>query len=54
VNDVSRPLSHPPARARWRWAGYGLLAAVLALGFWGYLSPSMRLNWESLAAMCGF
>lgn len=32
----------------------GLLVVVLALGFWGYLSPGMRLNWETVASMCGF
>ncbi|WP_170948535.1 hypothetical protein [Bordetella genomosp. 5] len=43
-----------PRRSAWRWTGYGALALVMALGFWGYLSPSMRLNWESVAALCGF
>ncbi|CAJ48522.1 hypothetical protein BAV0911A, partial [Bordetella avium 197N] len=40
---------------RWlRYLGGLALAAVLLLGFVGYLSPDMRLNWESVAAMCGF
>ncbi len=42
-------------RARhWRWAGYAALAAVLALAFWGYTTPGMMLNWETLMALCGF
>ncbi|MCC7228638.1 MAG: hypothetical protein IT507_18330 [Burkholderiaceae bacterium] len=30
------------------------LVVVLALGLWGYTTPSMRLAWESVATMCGF
>ena len=38
-----------------RRMGLGVaLAAVLALGLWGYTTPSMRLAWESVATMCGF
>lgn len=50
-SDTCASSSRRPA---WRWAGYGALALIMALGFWGYLSPSMRLNWESVAALCGF
>jgi len=40
---------------RWAWyLGYLGLAAVLALGFWGYQSPSIALAWETLVALCGF
>jgi quinol-cytochrome oxidoreductase complex cytochrome b subunit len=38
----------------WRVLGGVLLVAVLALGFIGYSQPDLQLNWESLAAMCGF
>jgi len=38
----------------WRVAGWSLLVAVMAVGFLGYLTPGMRLNWETIAAMCGF
>jgi len=38
----------------WRWAIYLGVAGLLALGFWGYLSPSIALNWETLVALCGF
>jgi len=42
-------------RARYRrGALYLLLAAALGLGFWGYLSPGLRLHWETLVALCGF
>lgn len=38
--------------ARWLlWLG---LAALLALGFAGWLSPDMRLAWATVAALCGF
>jgi len=45
-----------PARAAhaWRWAGWVLLGVVLALSFLAYLSPAMQLQWETLAALCGF
>ena len=32
------------------WAA---IAAVLAVGFVGYLHPDMRLDWAALAQMCG-
>lgn len=31
-----------------------LLGGVLFVGFLAYLSPAMRLNWETIASMCGF
>jgi len=33
---------------------WGAVLGVMALGFIGYLSPGVRLNWETIAAMCGF
>jgi hypothetical protein len=33
---------------------WALLGGVLSVGFLAYLSPSMRLNWETIASMCGF
>ena len=38
----------------WRIAAWTGLALVLAIGFLGYLMPGVRLNWETIAAMCGF
>lgn len=38
---------------RWRWPVYGGLAAVVALGFWGYRSPTLMLAWDNLLALCG-
>ncbi len=39
------------------WVKIGLwllLAAVLGLGMLAYTTPGMRLNWETIASMCGF
>jgi hypothetical protein len=33
-----------------RWAA---VAALLAVGFVGYLHPDMRLDWAALAQLCG-
>lgn len=41
-------------RTVWRVLGGIALVAVLALGFLGYTQPDLQLNWETLAAMCGF
>ncbi|CAM4376738.1 Phage protein [Bordetella tumbae] len=41
-------------RSFWRALGGIALVAVLALGFLGYMRPDLQLNWETLAAMCGF
>ena len=38
----------------WRVAAWLAFAAVLAVGFAGYFMPGLRLNWETIAAMCGF
>ena len=32
---------------------WALIAAMLAVGFVGYLHPDMRLDWAALAQMCG-
>jgi len=37
-----------------RVAGWVSLVAVMALGFLGYLMPSVRINWQTIASMCGF
>ena len=44
----------PKLALGWRIAGFSALALVLAVGFAGYLMPGLRLNWETIAAMCGF
>ena len=31
-----------------------LLIIVLGIGFLGYLTPGMRVNWETIATMCVF
>ncbi len=41
--------------SRWLRVTLGLaLTVVLVVGFLGYLTPSMRINWEAIASMCGF
>lgn len=44
----------PKLGVGWRVAAWGALAIVLAVGFAGYFMPGLRLNWETIAAMCGF
>jgi len=44
----------PKLPLAWRVAGWVGLSGLLAIGFMGYFLPGMRLNWESIAAMCGF
>ncbi len=51
--DAAQPAPTAPRKAL-RAAGWLALAAVLALGFWGYTQPGLKLNWETLAALCGF
>lgn len=43
-----------PSNFLLRLLGGAAFVLVLILGFVGYLTPSMRLSWESVATMCGF
>ena len=36
-----------------RVAPWALAAALLAVGFVGYLHPDMQLDWAALAQLCG-
>jgi hypothetical protein len=36
-----------------RVALWALVAALLAVGFVGYLHPDMQLDWAALAQLCG-
>ena len=36
-----------------RFLLWAAIAALLAVGFVGYLHPDMRLDWAALAQMCG-
>jgi hypothetical protein len=54
LTDQPTALSKPKASLTWRVLGWSLLGLVMAIGFLGYLTPGMRLNWETIAAMCGF
>ena len=49
--DSSANLIGPPWARRLVWA---IVLIVMAVGFLGYLNPSLRLNWETVATMCGF
>jgi len=53
-SDLSTDASIPKASLTWRVLGWSLLVVVMAIGFLGYLTPGMRMNWETIAAMCGF
>lgn len=44
----------PKLPLAWRVVGGVVLTGLLAVGFLGYFSPGMRLNWDAIAAMCGF
>lgn len=46
--------SMPKLSLGWRIAAWVSLAAILSAGFAGYFMPGLRLNWETIAAMCGF
>ena len=46
-------LPKPASRAR-RVLGTLALGMVLGLSFLGYLTPSMRIQWENFMSMCGF
>jgi len=51
----TRPVFFIPRLPRLRrLAGLALLGLALALSFLAYLSPDMQLQWETLAALCGF
>jgi Ni,Fe-hydrogenase I cytochrome b subunit len=53
VEQASQP--HPlQFSKRVRLVGWVVLVAVMALGFLGYLMPSVRVNWQTIASMCGF
>lgn len=54
TGDPVRADRRPRAgRALGRGLAWAALAAVLALGFAGYLHPDMRLDWAALAQFCG-
>lgn len=46
----STAIGKPWARAL-VWA---IVLVVMGIGLLGYLNPSLRLNWETIATMCGF
>ena len=55
--DMSSPTDSsamPKLGLGWRITAWSALAVVLAAGFAGYFMPGLRLNWETIAAMCGF
>lgn len=44
----------PKLPLRWKIGVTVTLVLLLTLGFLGYFLPGLRLNWETIAAMCGF
>ena len=44
----------PKLSLRGRIALWAALTFLLVLGFAGYFLPGLRINWETIAAMCGF
>ncbi|MEB2398181.1 MAG: hypothetical protein OZ927_01430 [Alcaligenaceae bacterium] len=53
--DTHTHRTPPPDAARHRRVvGALVLAVVLGLSFLGYLTPSMRIQWENFMSMCGF
>lgn len=55
VSDSAQStVSNAPRSRLLRLLAWGALLIVMALGFVGYLTPGMRLNWETIASMCGF
>lgn len=41
------------ASRRLGWLAWLGVAALLIVGFLGYLHPDMRLDWAAIAQMCG-
>jgi len=54
TEELTVEANHVKVGLVWRVTGWLLLIAVLVVGFIGYTMPGMRLNWETIAAMCGF
>ena len=59
MHHTSLQTSSPDTHTAKRGVGgrilvWGALLLVMGLGFVGYLMPGVRLNWETIAAMCGF
>ena len=49
--QVPQPRKLPRAL---RIAGWVLLAAVIGVSFAGYLGTDLQMQWENIAALCGF
>lgn len=54
MTPVKDTATMPKLPIAWRVAIGVVLTLLLALGFVGYFMPGLRLNWETIAAMCGF
>jgi len=52
--SLQPPNTLPTCSKVWRLVRLVLLGTVLGLTFLAYLSPDMQLQWENLAALCGF
>ena len=54
TSGAGTPLVLWPRRPLWRLLATLAIAVVLAGGFLAYLTPHMAINWEAIAALCGF
>jgi quinol-cytochrome oxidoreductase complex cytochrome b subunit len=54
TDEFTTTVDRVKPRLAWRVTGWLSLLVVMVIGFLGYTTPSMRLSWEAIAAMCGF
>jgi hypothetical protein len=53
IQSIVWGLGAPVSSGRWRTAMGRAARSSLAVGFAGYLHPDMRLDWATIAQLCG-